>query len=174
MGHQNQNRPSLAHHRSARPRHQPRLTTPGQDQARQQVIRDNGLETRDRAAAILILVFGQHAENIAQLIWDDATVTEELVTIQLGTIKIALLDPLAQPWQELAANPGHELAAAHPNSKWLFRGASPGRHINPGHLTTCLIKLFRPRAARLGTLHELANSRPSPSSPKPSATPPPP
>ena len=36
---------------------------------------------------------------------DDVTITEELVTIQLGTIQIALPDPLDKPWRELAANP---------------------------------------------------------------------
>ncbi|MGO4453829.1 hypothetical protein AB4Y75_07050 [Arthrobacter sp. RAF14] len=118
------------------------------------------LETRDRAAAILILVFGQQAENIARLTWDDVRVTDELVTVQLGTLQIALPDPLAQPWRELAANPGHELTAAHPKTKWVFRGASPGCHINPGHLTTRLSKLFSTRAARLGTLHELTKLAP--------------
>lgn len=138
----------------------PRLPKIGQDKALQQIIHTNALETRDRAAAILILVFGQQAENIARLTWDDVTVTEDLVTIQLGTTKIALPDPLAQPWRELAANPGHELTAAHPNTKWVFRGTSPGRHIHPGHLTTRLSKLFSTRAARLGTLHELTKLAP--------------
>ena len=138
----------------------PRLPKPGQDQALQKVIHTNELETRDRAAAILILVFGQQAENIARLTWDDVTVTDDLVTIRLGSIQITLPDPLAQPWRELAANPGHELTAAHPNTKWVFRGASPGRHINPGHLTTRLSKLFSTRAARLGTLHELTKLAP--------------
>jgi hypothetical protein len=93
--------------------------------------------------------------NIARLTWDDVTVTEELVTVQLGTIHIALPDPLDKPWRELAANPGHNLTASHPNTNWVFRGAPPGRHIHPGHLTTRLSRMFSTRAARLGTLHEL-------------------
>ena len=138
----------------------PRLAKTGQDEALKQVIHEDGLETRDRAAAILILVFGQQAENIARLTWNDVNITEELVTIQLGTIHIALPEPLAQPWRELAANPGHDLTASHPNSAWVFRGISPGRHINPGYLTTRLSKLFKTRAARLGTLHELTKLAP--------------
>ena len=117
-------------------------------------------DARDRAAAILILVFGQQAENIARLTWDDVTITEELVTIQLGTIHIALPDPLDRPWRELAANPGHSLTASHPNTNWVFRGTSPGRHIHPGHLTQRLSELFSTRAARLGTLHELTKLAP--------------
>lgn len=138
----------------------PRLAKAGQDGVLQQVIYEDGLETRDRAAAILILVFGQQAENIARLTWNDVTITEELVTIQLGKIHIALPDPLAQPWRELAANPGHNLTASHPNTAWVFRGFSPGRHINPGYLTTRLGKLFKTREARLGTLHELTKLAP--------------
>ena len=138
----------------------PRLAKPGQDEALKRVIHEDGLETRDRAAAILILVFGQQAENIARLTWDDLTITEELVTIQLGTTRIALPDPLAEPWRELATNPGHDLTAAHPNSRWVFRGAAPGRHIHPGHLTSRLSRLFSTRAARLGTLHELTKLAP--------------
>lgn len=137
-----------------------RLAKPGQEEALKRVLDADGLETHDRAAAILILVFGQQAENIARLTWDDVTITEELVTIQLGTIQIALPDPLDKPWRELAANPRHDLTASHPNTRWVFRGASPGRHIHPGYLTTRLSKLFSTRAARLGTLHELTKLAP--------------
>jgi len=138
-----------------------KLDKTGQDEALGRVIHSRGqIEARDRAAAILILVFGQQAERIARLTWDDVTVTEELVTIQLGTIQIGLPDPLAEPWRELAANPGHNLTASHPNTDWVFRGTSPGQHIHPGHLTTRLSKLFSTRAARLGTLHELTKLAP--------------
>jgi hypothetical protein len=138
----------------------PKLAKSGQDEALNRVVHTHGLDARDRAAAILILVFGQQAENIARLTWDDVTVTDELVTVQLGTIDIALPDPLDKPWRELAANPGHNLTASHPNTNWVFRGTSPGRHIHPGHLTTRLGRIFSTRAARLGTLHELTKLAP--------------
>jgi len=83
-------------------------------------------------------------------------VTKELVAIRFGTIQVTLPDPLERPWREFTANPGPKLAATHPDIKWVFRGASPGRHIHPGHLTTRLST----RAARLGTLHELAKLSP--------------
>ncbi|WP_306914757.1 MULTISPECIES: hypothetical protein [unclassified Arthrobacter] len=144
-----------------------RLAKPGQDQALKRIIHADEFEARDRAAAILILVFGQQAENIARLTWTDLTITEELVTIQLGTTRIALPDPLAQPWRELAANPGHSQTASHPNSKWVFRGISPGRHIHPGHLTVRLGRLFStgPHGSEPST--NSPNSHPWPSSPRP-------
>lgn len=87
---------------------------PGQGEALDRVIHEDGLETRGRAAAILFLVFGQQAEIIARLTRADVTITEELVAIQFGTTRNALPDPLAEPWRELAANPGHDLTAAPP------------------------------------------------------------
>jgi integrase len=74
----------------------PRLGKPRQDEALKRVIDAGGLEASDRAAAIFILVYGQQAENIARLTWNDVTITEDLVTIRLGTIHIAVPDPLAE------------------------------------------------------------------------------
>jgi hypothetical protein len=139
----------------------PKLDKAGQDEALGRVLQAKGhIEARDQAAAVLILVFGQQAERIAKLTWENVTVTDELVTVRLGSIEIALPSPLDEPWRELAMNPSHGLTAAHPNSKWVFTGHFPGKHINPGYLTQRLTWLFSTRAARLGTLHELTKLAP--------------
>ncbi|MEV4991843.1 Fis family transcriptional regulator [Pseudarthrobacter sp. LMD1-1-1.1] len=139
----------------------PKLDKTGQDEALNRVLHSDGqIDPRDQAAAILVLVFGQQAERIAQLTWEDVAVTEELVTVQLGSINIALPNPLDEPWRELAENPTHGLTAAHPNSNWVFTGHFPGKHINPSHLTQRLTRIFSTRAARLGTLHELTKLAP--------------
>ena len=65
------------------------------------------------------------SETSSQLTWDDVNVTEELVTIRLGSIDIALTGPLDEPWRQLAARPGYDMTAAHPDSRWVFRGYSP-------------------------------------------------
>jgi hypothetical protein len=112
-------------------------------------------------AAILVLVFGQQLEDVVALTWDDITVTDDLVTVKLGGFEIALNDPLDAPWRDLKAKPGHDQTAAHPNSNWLFRGHSPGQHINAMSLRDRLRRhLFGTRAARLGTLHELTKLAP--------------
>ncbi|WP_245827727.1 Fis family transcriptional regulator [Sinomonas mesophila] len=139
-----------------------RLSAAAQEAAVQQVVHTDQLPARDRAAAILVVVFGQQIEDVAALSWNDVTVTDELVTIRLGSIEIALPDPLDGPWRRLASDPGHGLTAAHPNSSWVFRGVSPGRHINPSHLRERLRTVFSTRAARLGTLHELTKLAPLP------------
>ncbi|MFJ3395294.1 hypothetical protein [Leifsonia aquatica] len=140
----------------------PRMGADDQDHATHRIVHTDELTPRDRAIGILVLVFGQQVENIVHLTWDSLTVTDDLVTIRIGAIDIALPQPLDEPWRQLAANPGHGLTAAHPNSPWIFRGTQPGRPLNAGHITAHLKHVFGTRAARLGTLHELAKLGPVP------------
>lgn len=137
-----------------------RMSALDQDRAVERVVHTQELTRRDRAAAILVLVFGQQIEDVVALTWDAVKVSDEIVTVRVGKIDIALPDPLDQPWRELAANPGNDLTASHPNSNWVFRGYSPGRHVDPGHLRGRLKDVFSTRAARLGTLHELTKLAP--------------
>lgn len=138
----------------------PRMSATEQERAVERVVYSEELSARDRAAAILVLVFGQQIEDVVGLTWDNVRVTDDLVTLRVGSIEIALPEPLDSPWRELATNPGHGLTAAHPRSNWVFRGYSPGRHIDSGHLRSRLRVVFGPRAARLGTLHELTKLSP--------------
>jgi integrase len=71
----------------------------------------------DRAAAILVIVFGQRIEDVIQLTWNDVTVTDDVVTVRLGKTEFALPSPLDEPMRQLAAAPGNDLTASHPNSK---------------------------------------------------------
>lgn len=137
-----------------------RMNATDQELAVQRVVHTDELSPRDRAAAILVVVFGQQIEDVVGLTWDDVTVTEGLVSLRVGAVDIALPEPLDRPWRELVANPGHGLTAAHPFSRWVFRGYSPGRHIDAGHLRWRLRLVFSTRAARLGTLHELTKMAP--------------
>lgn len=137
-----------------------RLNAVEQDQAIQQVVHAGDLTARDRAAAILVLVFAQPIERIAGLTWDEVTVADDLVTVRLADLAIALPDPLDLPWRQLAADPGHDQTAAHPSSNWVFRGHSPGRPVAAATLRESLRKVFSVRAARLGTLSELSRLAP--------------
>ncbi|MGH3449121.1 MAG: hypothetical protein ACRDQW_00005, partial [Haloechinothrix sp.] len=148
------------------PRHRrgtsPKLSKSEQDAAVERVVHTDALTVRDRAAAILVIVFGQHIEDVIRLTWDDVTVTDEVVTVSLGTTEFALPSPLDEPMRQLAAAPGNDLTAAHPNSNWVFRGYSPGSHIHGSSLRSRLKSVFSTRAARLGTLHELTKLGPVP------------
>lgn len=138
----------------------PRLDTATQQDLVQGLTHTTEMSPRDRAAAILVLVFGQQISDVVKLTWDHVKVTDEEVTITLGTVEIALTRPLDEPWRELVATPTHDQTAAHPNSNWVFRGGSPGKHLRASSLTERLRTAFSSRAARLGTLHELTKLAP--------------
>lgn len=140
----------------------PTLPKSEQDVAVERVVHTDELTARDRAAAILVVVFGQRLEDVIRLTWDDVTVTEDVVTIRLGKTEFALASPLDEPLRQLAAAPGNDLTASHPNSNWVFRGYSPGQHIHGASLRQRLKVVFSTQAARLGTLHELTKLGPVP------------
>ncbi|MFI7064292.1 hypothetical protein ACIBL3_25105 [Kribbella sp. NPDC050124] len=138
----------------------PRMDAADQEVVVQRVVHTDELLPRDRAAAILVLVFGQQVEDVVGLTWDDVKVTDNLITVQVGALEIALPSPLDEPWRRLAERPGHDLTAAHPASNWVFRGHFPGRHLGSAHLRARLRNIFSTRAARLGALHELTKLAP--------------
>lgn len=143
---------SIARHRRGT---SPKLPKSEQDAAVDRAVHTDELTARDRAAAILVIVFGQQIEDVIRLTWDDVTVTDDVVSVRLGKTKIALPSPLDEPMRHLAAAPGNDLTASHPNSNWVFRGYSPGHHIHGSSMRNRLKSVFSTRAARLGTLHEL-------------------
>ncbi len=148
----------IPHHRRGTSK---RLSAADQDAALAKVVDGDTLTTRDRAAAMLVLVFGQQLEDVVTLTWDDVVVTDDLVTITFGSLAVALNDALTDPWRHLAAHPGHDQTAAHPNIRWVFRGHSPGQHVSAMHLRNRLRqRLVSTRAGRLGTLHELTKLAP--------------
>lgn len=139
-----------------------KLSAAEQTRAVQSVVHDDDLTARDRLAAILVLILGQHIEDVVRLTWDSVIVTDDEVTITVGTAPIALPSPLDEPLRHLLAEPGHGQTAAHPDTPWIFRGHSPGRHLSAAHLRQRLKSVCSTRAARLGTLGELAKTSPIP------------
>ena len=138
----------------------PRMPYEEQRDAIDLAVHGNGMTSRDRLAAILVLVFGQQIEKVVALTWDEITLTNGAVLIELAGFSIRLDPPLDQPIRDLSAAPLHSRTAAHPNSPWVFRGAKPGRHIDPAHLRARLKPTFSTLEARLGTLHELTRIAP--------------
>jgi len=113
-----------------------------------------------RAAAILVMVFAQHVDDVVALTWNGVHVTDDVVTLQVGAIGIALPEPLDDPWRAFAVAPVHDRAASQTHSDWVFRGHSPGEHLDAGYLANRINRVFSARAARLGTLHELTTTAP--------------
>lgn len=136
-----------------------RLSSNQQNHVIDHAVNRDDLSARDQLLVILILIFGQPVERVAALTWDHVTVGDD-VTIRLGGLDIVLPAPLDHPLRDLARNPVHANTAAHPNSAWVFRGRSPGRHSSPAALRLHLRDILAARAARLGTLHELTKTTP--------------
>ncbi|TCM37894.1 hypothetical protein EV648_118106 [Kribbella sp. VKM Ac-2568] len=108
----------------------PRLSAEAQDKAIQRVVYTTELTARNRTAAILVLVFAQRVEKISKLTWDDAEITDEIITVRIGQTSIGLPEPLDQPFRQLATTRSSS-TAAHPTTNWMFPGLTPGRHIRP-------------------------------------------
>ena len=125
---------------------------------REQVAHQQTLHSRDRLAAILVIVFAQRAEDVAALTWDQITITAATVSIDLAGLPIDLPPPLDEPVRALAASHYNSQTAAHRNSPWVFRGYTPGRHITPTHLRSYLRPVLA--AEVLSTLYELTQTTP--------------
>ena len=148
---------TLAEHRRGTSR---RVTALAQDQSIHRVVHVEDLTPRDRAAAILVLVFAQPIEKIVRLTRDDVSVIDEPVTVRLADPRHFPAGPARRPMAPARRRPGHAQTAAHPKSNWVFRGHSPGRPIAAATLRDRLRKLFGVRTARLGTLNEMSQLAP--------------
>lgn len=137
-----------------------RMPQPDQQEVLADVVSGTQLSARDRLAAILVLVFAQPIERIRNLTWDDIEITDATVDLTLAAVPITLAPPLDQLVRDLAAGPGHQQTAAHPDSPWVFRGTKPGSPINAMHLRQRLRPLFSVIAGRLGTITELSRTTP--------------
>jgi hypothetical protein len=137
----------------------PRLSATRQSQALDEVINGGELTPRNRLAAVLVLVFAQPIERIVNLTRDEITIADQVI-VNLAGFPIAFEPPMDKIVRDLAADPGHDQTAAHPNTKWVFRGLRPGSHITSMHLRQQLIPLFSALAARLGTITELSRETP--------------
>jgi hypothetical protein len=138
----------------------PRMPIEQQNAVIEKVAHQQTLHPRDRLAAILVIVFAQHGEDVAALTWNQITITADAVTIDLAGVPIDLPPPLDEPVRTLAANRYNSQTAAHRNSPWVFRGYTPGRHIAPTHLRNYLRPVLAALEARLDTLNELTQTTP--------------
>ncbi|WP_214467096.1 Fis family transcriptional regulator [Microbacterium flavescens] len=137
-----------------------RMSLAEQRQANADLSDADAVDLRDRAAGVLVLVFGQRVEDIVRLTWSDVTITRESVTIRLAGMSLPIPSPFDDLWRQLRQTPRHQQTAAHPNSTWIFPGQKPGQPVNPDHLANRLRQHLQVRAARLGALNELTKLAP--------------
>jgi hypothetical protein len=127
------------------------------------LLHDGSLNTRDRFAGLLVLLYAQKTTVISRLTTDCLDVSEGKVRLRLGKVPIILPEQVAALALELMASQrGHATVGADGPSPWLLPGGQPGRPISAGHLQQRLKALgVQPRQARGTALFELAAELPA-------------
>jgi hypothetical protein len=127
------------------------------------MLHDGTIETTDRVAGCLVLLFGQTMTRIAALTTSQVTRHHNGVTIQLGQHDVPVPAPLGDLLLTLIADGKPYTGIGSPaDSKWLFPGLLPGRPITPARLADRLRTLGVPvQAGRRAALTDLAAQLPA-------------
>ncbi|OHT78143.1 hypothetical protein BKG69_15975 [Mycobacteroides chelonae] len=139
--------------------------TPIEQDLRWQIVRkflhDNTIDTSDRVAGLLVLLFGQQFQRIVELRKEDVSPSGE--TILLGQVPVALPPPLDALTRELADRPyGRSVLGRTTQNPWLFPGARAEQPLNSAQVMARLQRHgLQGRPARNATLMDLANQLPA-------------
>ena len=127
------------------------------------LLRDAAIETADRAAGCLVLLYGQNVTRIAALTVSQVTRHGDDVHIQLGKHDIPVPPALGAILLTLIADGKPNTGTGSPApGKWLFPGLLPGQPITPERLSARLNAIGIPvRPARRAALTDLAAQVPA-------------
>jgi hypothetical protein len=131
--------------------------------AARRLLHDDTLNTRDRLAGLLVLLYAQPVARISRLTTSHVTIDGTTVRIRLGPAPITLPGPAADLTRHLLdGKRGHATTGAGDPSPWLFPGGQPGRPISASHLGQRLKDLgIQPGPARSTALFQLATELPA-------------
>jgi len=132
------------------------------DDARR-LLHDDTLQTRDRIAGLLLVLYAQCIATISRLTVDHIRLAEDRVEITLGSSPVVLPEPLAGLVRELVATRRGKARIGTPdNVPWLFPGGRPGQPIGDDRLGIRLQKIgLQPRDDRSAALFTLATELPA-------------
>jgi hypothetical protein len=132
-------------------------------QQARRLLHDQEIDTADRVAGLLVLLYAQRTAAIARLTLEHVTVGEDTVVLHLGAEPIALPDPLGTLAAELVQHRRtHPVTGTRGTRGWLFPGEHPGRPISSKRLNDRLHRLgLRPAKARSTALFQLAADLPA-------------
>ncbi|MET8860692.1 hypothetical protein [Streptomyces sp. NPDC004579] len=127
------------------------------------LLTDTSLDTADRVAGCLVVLYGQLISRIAGLTTDQVNETPDGMTLALGSEPLAIPEPLAGLIRELVRTRRGYAALGHTDAhRWLFPGARAGRPMSAQHLGTRLNRIgLRGRAGRNSALLDLAAELPA-------------
>jgi hypothetical protein len=98
------------------------------------LLRDEGLDPRDRLAGALVLLLGQPLTHIAQLRNTDVVEGDGKVALRLGRRPVELPHPLARIAVDLRDRPAGRARMAAANGDWLLPGRKHGSHLTAERL----------------------------------------
>ncbi len=129
----------------------------------QYLIEDPDLETRDRVAGLLVLLYSQQTSRLVGVRVADVAITENRdVTLKLGTVPLNVPAPVDRLLAELIEQRRGYAAVVPGDNPWLFPGGRAGRHISEGQMGARLRRIgISPLLARNTALIELAGELPA-------------
>lgn len=127
------------------------------------LLHDDNIETADRVAGLLVLLYAQTAATISQLTVDHIQITGPQVWLRLGQEPILIPAPLDQMVRDLLeTRAGHAAVGSQRESPWLFPGGRPGQHLSAFRMVERLRRLgIQPGQARSAALFQLATDLPA-------------
>lgn len=128
------------------------------------LLHQDDLESSDRLAGLLILLYGQRVSSISKLTTSDLCHADGKYTLNLGTTPLELPTPLDQIAQQTVEQRQHhiKLGRANDDSAWIFPGGLPGTPLSAPHLAARLKAIgISPRPSRNAALIDLAARMPA-------------
>jgi hypothetical protein len=132
------------------------------DQARW-LLHDDTVDTGDRVAGLLVLLYAQTAATISELTVGDVQMTDQQVRLRLGREPILIPAPLDVLLRELVDTRfGHAAVGGHCGSPWLFPGGHPGQPLSAFRIAERLRHLgIQSSRARSAAMFQLAADLPA-------------
>jgi hypothetical protein len=127
------------------------------------LLHDDTLNSADRVAGLLVLLYAQRPATISRLRVAHVEVSDDQVRLFLGEEPVVLPEPLAALVLQVVANRrGHAALGDQGSTAWLFPGGQPSRPISSYQMGERLRSIgIRPAQARSAALFQLATELPA-------------
>ncbi|MCX4523704.1 MULTISPECIES: hypothetical protein [Streptomyces] len=129
-----------------------------------QLLNDDSLETKDRVAGLMVLLYGQNLARVCRLTTAHITHDDQGVALQLNKTPLRLpppLDRLVLQLVDIAHSNEHRVMSNEQNAPWLFPTQRPGKPLTSRQLANRLRNIGLPsEAGRCAALLDLCAQMP--------------
>lgn len=115
-----------------------------------QLLNDDSLETKDRVAGLMVLLYGQNLARVCRLTTAHITHDDQGVALQLNKTPLRLpppLDRLVLQLVDIAHSNEHRVMSNEQNAPWLFPTQRPGKPLTSRQLANRLRNIGLPSEA---------------------------